>query len=236
VDDHNPAPEGQIGTGTAQAPQKGTALRGDPTPYRKPWTEEETRILKKNWLKRPSKEILSLLPGRTYKSLQYRAQRIGVSGKRGKHHRLISSYVKEQTTGDLFHDDRVYLAAIIDGEGTITVIIENRRDGTLTPHISISGTDGNLLRWLKTRLRSGYYVREDKYPQRKPIWRVRIEGLLNVKILLEQIVQFLIVKRKQAELLLEFCNLRLEDRARERNPRLFEIAKEIRYLNRKGRT
>ena len=105
----------------------------------------------------------------------------------------------------------------------------------LTPIISIANTKKELMTWLSTNiagctLKQGYDSRN-----RKDVFTFQIARLLDVKALLEQVLPYLIVKRRQAELLLEFCNLRLKDKWMTYNPRLFEIAKEIRHLNKKGK-
>jgi len=113
-----------------------------------------------------------------------------------------------------------------------------RGDGVniLTPLISITNTFKLLVDWLHPRL-GGCTLKSPrtKGDKWKTVYTVQVARLLDVKALIEQILPYLIVKWRQAELLLEFCNRRLQDKWMEYNPRLFEIAKEIRRLNKKAR-
>jgi len=53
----------------------------------------------------------------------------------------------------LEHDDAVYLAGLIDGEGMITINFYGTRPRPrMRPLISIANTDKDLITWVRTRL------------------------------------------------------------------------------------
>ena len=79
---------------------------------------------------------------------------------------------------------------------------------------------------------------------RKPCYRTQINGIEKVKAFLEEILNDLICKRRQAELVIEFCRIRIEKKTNSGHAvhgccsygegygeREFEILKEIRLLN-----
>lgn len=200
------------------------------------WTDEDIDLLKRYYETRSKEEVVKLFPERSWSSLRHKAERLKVYRASVKH------YLRPKRIGELQHDDKVYVAAITDGEGMITVSVKkNRADphkggSPLTPLIGISNSKKELIDWLHSILFGSTIKtgKEDIQRNRKAVWAVQVARLLDVKCLLEQILPYLKVKRRQAELVLEFCNVRLEDSWATYNPRLFEIAKEVRKLNRKG--
>lgn len=200
------------------------------------WTDEDIDLLKRYYETRSKEDLLKLFPERSWSSLRHKAERLKVYRTSVKH------YLRPKRIEDLQHDDKVYVAATIDGEGTITVSVKKnnadpeRGGAPLTPLIGISNTKKELIDWLHSIL-FGSTMRTSKKDvkrNRKAVWAVQVARLLDVKALLEQVLPYLKVKRRQAELVLQFCNLRLKDTWATYNPRLFEIAKEVRKLNRKG--
>jgi len=157
----------------------------------------------------------------------------------------ITRFLKPAQIGKLPREDILYLAGLLDGEGMITISV--RKGGKtikgkiyervgLTPIISFTNSCKNLIDWLTSVLRGSTlkspYEKGDKW---KVVYTLQIARLLDVKLFLEQTLPFLKVKRRQAELVLEFCDLRLKSKWREYPERLFEIAKEVRRLNKKGK-
>jgi hypothetical protein len=205
------------------------------------WTKKELDILKEYYSSQSKTDLQSLLPGRSWMGILHKGRRQGILRA------SIKAYLDPQTIKPLSHDDIVYLAGFLDGEGMFTVgvrrsakIVKGIRYGgvCLTPFISITNTYNPIMLSFHellggSVLKSPYNSPDGK---RKTVRTLQITRLMDVKALLEQVLPYLRVKQKQAKLLLEFCNLRLEDKWMEHNPRLFDIANEIRELNKKGKS
>ena len=98
-----------------------------------------------------------------------------------------------------------YLAGILDGEGNITAL-RRHPDSFARWQISILNTDVPLMDWLRTKTgstptidkRAGYiYLRTGKQ-HTKDLYRWRICGSMNVLLLLELLLPYMIVKREMA--------------------------------------
>lgn len=187
------------------------------------WTEEEIRVLKENWGKVSKEELEKLLPGRSFHSLHHKASRMRIPRA------CVKALLKPRRIPKLSLEEKIYTAGIIDGEGTITLYVHG---GIVTPLTDISNNHKGLITWLRKHLGGGTgYTQTDTRGNRRPTYHVKFTRLLDVKALLEQILPYLIAKKKQAELVLEYCNLRLQDKALEYNPKLYEIAIQVRRLN-----
>lgn len=131
-----------------------------------------------------------------------------------------------------------YVAGIVDGEGTITIerLLDVRfSDGfALHPILTVSNTDRQLLEFCKKILKLPNMITSHKKGQgRKDSWRIDItkkETVLEILIVLRP---YLIVKRKQADLIMDYCFRRLHTQ-RKYDERDLEIFSSIRKLNRRG--
>lgn len=101
--------------------------------------------------------------------------------------------------------DKAYLAGFVDGEGSIGYYFhagKNRYEATL----SITNTDPRIMDWIKVRIDYGNFVnytKQDASGRRKHVAHVwRINNKPRVKDFLEAITPYLVIKREQAELLL----------------------------------
>ena len=146
--------------------------------------------------------------------------------------------------------DRGYIIGLIEGEGTITLQIQKKKAKhgisiTINPAIHISNTCKGLLEEANKVLKSPIYPLQRKENQ-KPAYRLQVWSIEKVKSLLEEFLPRLICKRRQAELVIEFCNIRIEKKEKNRDmllrrgcaiwgegygKREFDILKEIRWLN-----
>jgi len=200
------------------------------------WTDKDIDALKKYYETGSREDLQTLFPNRSWISINHKGRRLQQARASVKH------YLRPRSIGELTPDKRAYLAGFIDGEGTITVSVKkfnaNPKHGgsPLTPIITITNTNKEIIDHFHAILYgSTIKIHNGINPHDKDVWVLQIAKLMDVKALLEQIMHHLIIKRKHAKLLLEFCNLRLNDKWIRYNPRLFEIAKEIRKLNRKGK-
>ena len=109
-----------------------------------------------------------------------------------------------------------YIAAILDGEGMITIRRSVRAPSTLmhSPNanasygvvVVVSNTAEPLISWLRTTTKMGYvFCTNYKPTMHKPIhvWRLRNHETLSI---IPQVLPYLIIKRRQAEIALAFCD------------------------------
>ena len=108
----------------------------------------------------------------------------------------------------------------------------------IRPIVLITTTSMELQNWLMTNIHGytqkiRYYRHGEKSMQL--LYSFQVARLLEIKALLEQIIPYLVIKQKQAKLVLDYIAIRLEGTRLEYDTRLFDIAKEIRELNRKSK-
>lgn len=128
-----------------------------------------------------------------------------------------------------------YLAGLIDGEGCLSAWKywnANRTDcapySQYSCRVSITNTSLVLMKWLIQHFGGGFLCKREATDKHKASYEWRPKGQTNVKRLLLAIAPYLVIKKKQASLLLEFIELG-------HNPsRRNEIVDLLRTLNRKG--
>lgn len=203
------------------------------------WSDEEITTLKQSYASGNKVDLQKLFPGRTWRSIHHKALRLKI------YHASIKAYLRPKIIDQLEHDDRVYLAGILDGEGTITIGIRKRtktvkietyESVNLVPLVSVTNTYTELIDWVNnilksSRLKTPY---EDYRGDRKTVHTVQLTRLLDVKCLLEQVFPYLKVKRQQAKIVIEFCTIRMQEKWSEHNPHLFDLAMQVRTLNKRG--
>lgn len=102
-----------------------------------------------------------------------------------------------------------YLAGIIDGEGCITITVGRRESGVhnYNAALIVTSTDECLIKWLIKHF-GGTYYRQGTAPKNcKHAFRWRFFKREEVERILLAILPYLVIKRKQAKLLLEFVRL-----------------------------
>jgi len=113
--------------------------------------------------------------------------------------------VKEITS-----EQAAYIAGIIDGEGTIGIAkgkdTKAKRGISYRLFVSVANTDHKLLDWLQQTDGAGTIVFNDRSSFNKkwsPIWKWTISSCASAQ-LLNRILPWLVMKKPQAELALEF--------------------------------
>jgi hypothetical protein len=131
-----------------------------------------------------------------------------------------------------------WLAGFIDGEGCIGV---HRRKGNCPtgPTLTISNTNGRLLKEIKSNLGFGNFrKRFKKNPKHKNSHTLGVVGI-NCQLILKKIFPYLRGKKKQAELVLRMTLNSKEHQTRrlpENEKRLRRmISKKLLKLNKKGK-
>jgi hypothetical protein len=135
-----------------------------------------------------------------------------------------------------------YLAGILDGEGTITVT-RNRQYKRPTfqyrVRLAVYNTNKSLIDWLCQEFGGTVSCNKSRIVGSKDLYVWRLMSLKDIQKLLKECIEFLIVKKRQAELALEFISERkFKNSFGKLNRSYSEIEEnihlEIRKLNKRG--
>ncbi len=106
-----------------------------------------------------------------------------------------------------------YLAGLIDGEGSFVIqktAVEKiaKSSKSVSPkylaYFCIGMVDKEPLDLIQETIGAGK-VYEERVPERRSMWRIRFGGRLKLMPFINNLMPYLIVKKKQAELMLDFC-------------------------------
>jgi hypothetical protein len=105
-----------------------------------------------------------------------------------------------------------YLAGIVDGEGTLCLnyrptYVGKNIGAVCFSQIVIYNTSTTLMRWLISNVGGRFYLRTKTSLSKKPQYAWVPSGKKNREQFLLGILPYLVIKKKQAELLLEFDRL-----------------------------
>ena len=130
--------------------------------------------------------------------------------------------------------EKAYLAGIIDGEGTVT-LAKNRKTETPSPSVTVANNNLELLEWIKG-LVGGTIISKKKHKAHHSdsyAWAMRSDKAIQ---LLKDIRQYLIVKKPQADLIINKYKS-VTHRAGKYTPEMLEkkmrLVAEIRILNKR---
>jgi hypothetical protein len=141
-----------------------------------------------------------------------------------------------------------YIAGFFDGEGSFGFHLtgkasKDRNSEEVRAYISVGSIDKYILELIREHFGFGSIYSSVRAKRNwKPCYAYRVDSYRAIKRILEKIVPKLVIKKKQADLLLEFVELRLE--AYKGNPqrrygidtrysnRELAIIREVRKLNR----
>lgn len=132
-----------------------------------------------------------------------------------------------------------FIVSAIDFDGSITISEKTRKQQYVwkqktrnkknykmyCPMIMVSNTKKKALDKIKKIVGVGYIMQTRKKPKpnRKICWRYSLENLADIKKLLVQIRDRLIIKNIQGEILFKYCCIRLEKLAM--NPKRIDLAR-----------
>lgn len=106
-----------------------------------------------------------------------------------------------------------YLAGLIDGEGSFVILktetekiakFSRSKSPRYLGYFSIGMVDKSPLEVIRDVIGKGK-VYEERVPNRRSIWRIRFGGRITLIPFIKALLPYLIVKKRQAELLLDFC-------------------------------
>jgi hypothetical protein len=199
------------------------------------WTPDELQQLKASYHHAPlARDLLPLFPTRTINQIRCKARHIGL---------FRVAVIPPQTPLDIRPTAAAYIAGFLDGEGTITIgrSMNTRRVKGMQffPRAFFYNSDRPVLEWIQTTISeipSALRVRNEnkkRNPNGKDVLELKVASMKHIMRLLITIRPYLIIKARQADLVLEFCNTRIL--YSEYTPRDFEIVDALRALNRRGR-
>jgi hypothetical protein len=133
--------------------------------------------------------------------------------------------------------EAAYVAGIIDGEGSLTLIHRRRNEArgweNIEPHVRISNTDLELMNYLSVLLGARPYVSHGRPKSHwKPQYTISVSAFAEIAALLERIMPYLVIKRRRAEIMLRIVRRRLARQPYTQNDR--ELVQEFRLANWRG--
>lgn len=193
------------------------------------WDSEEIEILKQEYPTKNKEETLLRLSPRTWDGITHKASRLGI-------HKSRRSNFAESRCKTLSDAEAAYIAGFIDGEGTISLnrLFKKHPHPTFYPLVRIDNVNKEVLTWINERIGGRLHHIIEKRINHQNKWRLDTARTLEITELLKQLIPFLKVKRKHAEVLFEFCELRLNTAYRNRTSTEFESFEKLREFNRRG--
>ena len=127
-------------------------------------------------------------------------------------------------------EERGYLAAFLDGEGEVSANIQ-------TCGVKFNNTNMGALKWIHSKLKLGRITPTRKTllsTKHKRCYAVMVFGN-EAKMVLQELLPCLIIKKKQAELVLSYpFNITRKHNTVSIKQRRREIIRELRILNKRG--
>ena len=154
------------------------------------WTDEEIEILK-DWYKQPLKlvKLEEVLPNRKNIDCRLKASKLGIAGKR-------NVYYFYKVDFDLSDTEKAYMAGILDGEGSLSIL--GRYDNNLYWGLQIGMTNREVLKLFQNKL-GGQLLKEKLEMNRKQMYRYQLRNQNRVYFFLKDILPYLIVKKEKSE-------------------------------------
>jgi len=127
---------------------------------------------------------------------------------------------------------KAYIAGVIDCDGAIMMTVNWKKYPRIVPEVVISTSDEEYARKLAEAVEG--YVSKRRQPNGHLIYRVQVSNQRRVMKLLQSVMPYLILKRREAEIVCEFCRSRQQHR---RMPYTFhekQLVKRLFELHHKG--
>lgn len=196
----------------------------------KNWNEEEIKFLRYAYECLNKKDIIQKLCDRTWMSITLKAKRMNL-------------YRKEKIELNLTDSEKGYIAGLIDGEGTIS--FHNGGKFVNSPTVIITNTHKEAMEWVEQRIpHSRVYYRGETKTWNK-IYVLHITHRETIETLLEELYYLLIIKKPQAEVILNYFKKHIKYGRKIRDnwgrfikgveePIYCESIKKIKELNKRG--
>jgi hypothetical protein len=142
----------------------------------------------------------------------------------------------------LLHWQIGYLAAFLDGEGGIQITRSKRQrrryTTSLHPTVYFTNTNLKVIKTIREWLMAGSVVLSRARPGHHDLHVLHITGIRNIAKLLKALSPYLIIKGRQARLMMEFCRSRTGSRGPEgrrftaRELRIYRSLKKLNLMRR----
>lgn len=193
------------------------------------WTDRESQILRKMYPMAPKKDVMKAFPNRSWKGIKHKARRLGISrciyAMNANSSRLIREEASEFEKG--------YLLGLIEGEGSIYVT-KTRSRGYLyfQPKLTIANTKLSVIQKAQ-EIMGGKIYKERRWGRRRDIWILQITTTIDVYNVLKALQPYFEGKRGQCDLMIRFCETKMESGGRSKPTReQAQICEELKKLNR----
>lgn len=194
------------------------------------YTQEEDDWLIENYARSTRKILLPKFPNRTFGGIRTHARNLGLRKDKDAidlGHPEVSTMI-----GHLSETEKAYLAGIIDGEGHIALHHHSQRKKSGHPgyviHVTVINTSPTLKKWFETHMSQNatfFITHRENHTKWRDCWHWTMNGSQQCMVFLREISPYLIIKKKQAELL-SHGYLALTDKQREA---LYIHLKELRH-------
>lgn len=136
-----------------------------------------------------------------------KAQRLAKRNQRQKKCEEIEDRIRQTTISE-----RAYLAGIIDGEGSICPIRYSQKVNGKTYRygdirIAVYNTNADLIKWVSRRFGEGNTQKSNRAEGHKPCYQWSVLGR-KTHVIIEAIIPYLVIKREQAKLALDYNQVR----------------------------
>lgn len=136
----------------------------------------------------------------------------------------------------------VYLAGIIDGEGSIRIELEKgkkrQRPDYYRLRLSVSNTYYGLMEWLTEHFIGSFIKEKKRVGNLKQVYQWEIKAPKRVAQIVRLIYPYLIVKKRQAEIAFELAEIMGKTRHKyssEERQRIRLLYEQMRIANQRGR-
>jgi hypothetical protein len=193
------------------------------------WREHEIEFITKNYKKMTDAEISRKL-GRSVTAIQMKRQELGLEKKH------MGDITKPYRNLNLSEVDKAYLAGLIDGDGSIILSFHQYS------HSKGKGIHSQISCAISARSANREYTKEvmrmmgGKITEpEKNFYEVIISRQADILQFVEALFPYFRLKKKQAELMIEFCRDRLKVLKYRRNApytiKSFELVKKMKEIN-----
>jgi len=118
-----------------------------------------------------------------------------------------------------------YAAGIIDGEGCIQIAKRTREKGTTTYQaiVEVSMVDAVVPEFMHATFGGYVTIHHRNNPKYRNVYMWNLTGMFQIMLFLQNLLPFLKLKKNQAELAINYCQLRLLKKSKSRySPYTFE--------------
>lgn len=204
------------------------------------FSNEELEIIKKLYHCASKEKILKKLPKKTWQAIQWKASDLGYK-------RLLQWEINLNRNLNLSKIDKSWLAAAIDFEGALCILVGNGNRNTFRTIIEINNTNIKLIESFKNRMKSENAITKVvKGGNQKDCYHLVISKKEEVYMILKELLPFLVAKIQQAKLIMEFIEIHsitlinhkkihYNRKRMKLTKRQEEIVYEIKKLNRRGK-